>query len=373
MTRKKAQLFGQHLLFKMMSGIFLGQLHFASSKPQLLIPCSMIKENVPMQQYLLSLHPTLNVPALLQSHERLPSKKSLNARELQEIISKTMLDLARSAQCALQRHLQLNGEKNMEIPQIASNLSTMPSISTNNNMASSNSLIETKENEDTHIQTMPDIQNQSQSNSECMGYNNTTSAAQYPRYQASNHQNQCQAMPPMTSPQSQAQDVSNNNLLVQPPQLPPLPFYNQNNDNFNNYNSFSNNPSNHSTSYNNNNSFNNNQSGSYYNNNSTSYNNHNPFNFKPASYYNNNSNSYNTNNSVSCNNYNATHCPSRSVMDQRYHPLSVTTNDVQSVFPEHGTNNYCDNGHNASMAMSMDYGSCLSPDYLFRPDYYQNF
>merc|ERR1719384_2186128 len=209
MTRKKAQLFGQHLLFKMMSGIFLGQLHFASSKPQLLIPCSMIKENVPMQQYLLSLHPTLNVPALLQSHERLPSKKSLNARELQEIISKTMLDLARSAQCALQRHLQLNGEKNMEIPQIASNLSTMPSISTNNNMASSNSLIETKENEDTHNQTMPDIQNQCHSISEYQ-----TPAAQYLRYQAAQYptfqpHQQCQQIPPITMTMPQTQHVSN--------------------------------------------------------------------------------------------------------------------------------------------------------------------
>ena len=61
-------LFRQHLRFQMISGIFTGQLHFAETKPQPLIPCSIIKDSRSMKEYLVRLHPTLNVDRMMKVH-----------------------------------------------------------------------------------------------------------------------------------------------------------------------------------------------------------------------------------------------------------------------------------------------------------------
>ena len=60
------RLFCQHLRFQMVSGIFAGQLHFAETKPQPLIPCSIIKDSRSMKEYLLRLHSTLNVDRMMK-------------------------------------------------------------------------------------------------------------------------------------------------------------------------------------------------------------------------------------------------------------------------------------------------------------------
>merc|ERR1712154_294022 len=98
-----------------------------------------------------------------------------------------------------------------------------------------NSLIETKENEDTHNQLMPDIQNQFHSISEYQ-----TPAAQYLRYQAAQYptfqpHQQCQQIPPIAMTMPQTQPASN--MFVNAPQLPPLIFYTNNNNNNNSLNS----------------------------------------------------------------------------------------------------------------------------------------
>ena len=50
-----------------MSGIFCGQLHFAATKPQPLIPCGMIKDSDPMKEYLINnLDQSLNVQLLIK-------------------------------------------------------------------------------------------------------------------------------------------------------------------------------------------------------------------------------------------------------------------------------------------------------------------
>ena len=59
-------LFCQHLRFQIISGIFAGQLHFAETKPQPLIPCSIIKDSRSMKEYLDGLHPSLSVDRMMK-------------------------------------------------------------------------------------------------------------------------------------------------------------------------------------------------------------------------------------------------------------------------------------------------------------------
>ena len=66
------KLYSKHLLFQIMSGIFSGQLHFAATKPQPLIPCGIIKDSNPMKEYLINnLHSSLNVELLIKVNFRI--------------------------------------------------------------------------------------------------------------------------------------------------------------------------------------------------------------------------------------------------------------------------------------------------------------
>ncbi len=61
------KLYSKHLLLIIICGIFSGQLHFASTKPQPLIPCGILKDSDPMKQYLAqNLHSSLNIHSLTQ-------------------------------------------------------------------------------------------------------------------------------------------------------------------------------------------------------------------------------------------------------------------------------------------------------------------
>merc|ERR1712136_522103 len=100
------RLFSQHLRFQMASGIFAGQLHFAETKPQPLIPCSIIKDSRSMKEYLLRLHATLDVDRMMKNKPSDPKAKSITAMKVLDLVNKQLADLRDSFHVDFQREFQ---------------------------------------------------------------------------------------------------------------------------------------------------------------------------------------------------------------------------------------------------------------------------
>jgi len=101
------RLFCEHLRFQTVSGIFSGQLHFAETKPQPLIPCSIIKDSRSMKEYLLRLHRTLNVDRMIKENKPTdPKAKTITAMKVLDLVNKQLADLRDSFHVDFQREFQ---------------------------------------------------------------------------------------------------------------------------------------------------------------------------------------------------------------------------------------------------------------------------
>ena len=98
-------LFSKYLLLQIVAAVFQGQLHFTATKPQPLIPCSMIKDNQPMKHWLASLSETLKIESLMQQYLACSNRK-VHAKELLELVNKQLARLRNEAHYEFRRQFE---------------------------------------------------------------------------------------------------------------------------------------------------------------------------------------------------------------------------------------------------------------------------